>query len=38
MIKLLVKVPALPLLYVASATYWFVASRIIERRLALHAR
>ena len=37
-LKLLVKLPALPLLYATSAAYWFVASRIIERRLSLHAR
>lgn len=36
MLKLMVKVPALPVVYASAAVYWFVASRIIERRLALH--
>jgi hypothetical protein len=33
MFRALLTVPALPVVYVVSTAYWFVASRVIERRL-----
>jgi hypothetical protein len=38
MFRALLLVPALPAVYLASAAYWLVVSRIVERRLQLASR
>ncbi len=35
--KSLLLIPGLPLVYLASAAYWFVASRVIERKMGVGA-